>query len=248
MKVLNFYTTSKPKEIFTGLFLGLMVFVLCLCVAIIAIVYSPSVYMSAYQKGCVNSDYDIDSDNYVSYYTAITDFLNSNDVEVLNNAFFKVNNQKVNMFTDSDIVLLKSVGTFFTIVRFLAIISAVITLAIFIITALNKGKQGLSRLSAWALMCFLACGILLFAYMYIGYLSGNNISYLLYNVFTFKALNVHGFGNLNLYYGTVAMNVFTDALLKIAGMFYGVMALVVFSLCNIAFKKKRDDNEDFMYQ
>lgn len=248
MKFLSLYSESKPKEIIAGLLLGFMAFVLCACLAIIAIVYSPSVYMSAYQKGCVNSNYDIDSDNFVSYYTAITEFINSNDVEIVKDASFRVNGQIINMFTDSDIVLLESAADFFVVVRCLAVISAVVIAGILVLVALYKGKMGISKVSTWALPCFLACGLLIFLFLYICYLSGNDISYLVYNIFTLKALNAYSFGNLHLFYGTVTMQVFTDAVIKIAIMFYFVLVLIIFSLCNIAFKKKRDDNEDFMYQ
>lgn len=248
MKFLSLYSHLKPKDVIAGVIVGISAFVLCICLAIIAIVYSPSVYISAYQKGCIDADYYVDSDNYVAYYTTLTEFLATSDTEVLNSATFKVNNEISNMFTDSDVVLLQPAASFFNAVRYIAAFSGIVTVAVLLIGFIKKGKLGLSKISACALPAFLICVVSLFLFLYISHLSGHDISYLLFNIFTLKGLSSHTFGFLNLFYGTVTMQVFTDAFLKISGLFCVIMLIIILSLCNVAFKKKKDDNEDFMYQ
>lgn len=239
---------SNKKHVSFGLVAGLMAFILCLCIAIISVVYSPSVYQAAYRKGCVDSAYNIDSDNFDKYYTVLTDFLTNNDPDILASATFKANDEIQNIFNDEDIELLKSYGNSFVLIRAIAILSAIIMAVIFVVLGFKRGKKAISETACWALVMYLSLFLIFLLWMAVDACSGGNAVAILYQVLSLGALTSYGGGNLSLFYGVVTMQAFASALLTMVAVFGVILLVVILSLCKLIFKKHRDENEDFLYQ
>ncbi len=239
---------SQKSRIISGLLLGLVAFVLCICIALIAIVYSPSVYQAAYRKGCIDSAYDVDSDNFDKYYTVLTNFLSSNDETVLENSQFKANDKMQNMFTQSDIELLKQAGNMFVLVRVLAVLAAASLATSFVILGLKRGKRAVSQTACWSFVSYLI--LLLGIYIFVGASALTGISTVdaLYNVLTFGAISAYGGGNLALFYGKVTMQSFASSLFTMITVFGVILLVILVALCRAVYKKHRDENEDFLYQ
>lgn len=239
---------SNKKHILLGIITGITAFVLCLCIAVISIVHSPSVYQAAYRKGCVDSAYNIDSDNFDKYYTVLTEFLTNNDTDVLTSATFKANDKMQSIFTQADVELLQSYGNAFVLIRVIAIISALMITAVFATLGLRRGKQAVSETACWALMPYLLLFLFAFVWLILEASFGGNAVGVLYQTLSLGALASYAGGNLSLFYGTVTMQTFASALLTMVVVFGVIILLVILSLCKAVFKKHRDENEDFLYQ
>ena len=58
---------SLKWQIVSGIITGVLAAVLCVSFGLMSAVSSTAVYQSAYKKGCVSPDMDIDGDNFASY-------------------------------------------------------------------------------------------------------------------------------------------------------------------------------------
>ena len=79
---------SKKWQIVSGIITGVLAAVLCVSFGLMSAVSSTAVYQSAYKKGCVSPDMDIDGDNFASYYNAMLKFSSFGDAAKLEQARF----------------------------------------------------------------------------------------------------------------------------------------------------------------
>ena len=108
---------SKKWQIVSGIITGVLAAVLCVSFGLMSAVSSTAVYQSAYKKGCVSPDMDIDGDNFASYYNAMLKFLSFGDAAKLEQARFTANGQEQAIFLEQDVRLLRSAGNVYTALK-----------------------------------------------------------------------------------------------------------------------------------
>ena len=100
---------SKKWQIVSGIITGVLAAVLCVSFGLMSAVSSTAVYQSAYKKGCVSPDMDIDGDNFASYYNAMLKFSSFGDAAKLEQARFTANGQEQAIFLEQDVRLICAV-------------------------------------------------------------------------------------------------------------------------------------------
>ena len=141
---------SKKWQIVSGIITGVLAAVLCVSFGLMSAVSSTAVYQSAYKKGCVSPDMDIDGDNFASYYNAMLKFSSFGDAAKLEQARFTANGQEQAIFLEQDVRLLRSAGNVYTALK---IAAAACGAAIVLFLLLSVSKKAKMRVRYWRVLC-----------------------------------------------------------------------------------------------
>lgn len=238
---------SKKWQIVSGIVIGVLAAVLCMCFGLMSAVSSTAVYQSAYKKGCVSPDMDIDGDNFASYYNAMIKFSSFGDVAKLEQAHFTANGQEQAIFLEQDVRLLRSAGNVYTVLKIATAVCSAAIVVFFIVICVKKGKNAGAILARFMLIGFIISAVIIAAVVGCVYLSGHSIDDAVYGLLTGGAIGEYTQGNLALIYGRVTMEVCVRAFMCMSGLFAAVAAFVLLLLSRMNIKRS-DPLDDYMYQ
>lgn len=238
---------SKKWQIVSGIITGVLAAVLCVSFGLMSAVSSTAVYQSAYKKGCVSLDMDIDGDNFASYYNAMLKFSSFGDAAKLEQARFTANGQEQAIFLEQDVWLLRSAGNVYTALKIAAAVCSAVIVVFFIVICVKKGKNAGAILARFMLIGFLICAVIIAVSVACVYLSGHSIDDAVYGLLTGGAIREYTQGNLALIYGRVTMEVCMRAFMCMSGLFAAIAAFVLLLLSRMNIKRG-DPLDDYMYQ